>query len=332
MLPGGPRIFHGRESELAQIVSSLTEESPRIAILGAGGMGKTCLARAALHHPDIIAKYEDRRFFIAADSTTTSIELAVLIAAHIGLPPPGATKSVLRYFADNPSCLLILDSIETLWERLTSRASVEDLLSQLSVLDLALIITMRGAERPAKVQWTQPVLLPLRTIPHDAARQTFIDIADDFHDSEDIDRILRLTDNLPLAVDLMAHLVEDQGCHNVLTRWETEGTSIISDGYDKRSNLDFSISFSLASPRLRSVPDAMELLLSILPEGLADIDLVQTTLEDPLRCKAALLRTTLAYRDGNQRLKLLVPVQAYIKSCWPPSPALVSIADAIRNS
>ncbi|KAJ7798455.1 hypothetical protein B0H14DRAFT_3544584 [Mycena olivaceomarginata] len=48
-----PKIFHGRESELVWIMKMLCKESPRIAILGGGGMGKTSLAaRAVLHHPD----------------------------------------------------------------------------------------------------------------------------------------------------------------------------------------------------------------------------------------------------------------------------------------
>ncbi|KAJ6576059.1 hypothetical protein DFH09DRAFT_1078411 [Mycena vulgaris] len=44
----------------------------------------------------------------------------------------------------------------------------------------------------------------------DAARQIFIDIADDVHDSDDIDKVLLLTGNMPLAIGLMAHLVDSE--------------------------------------------------------------------------------------------------------------------------
>ena len=70
---------------------------------------------------------------------------------------------------------------------------------------------MRGAERPARVRWTQPFLQPLQPLSDDAAQQTFFDIADDFHEPEDLDKVLRLTHNMPLAVDLIAHLVDDEG-------------------------------------------------------------------------------------------------------------------------
>jgi Cdc6-like AAA superfamily ATPase len=57
MLPSEPKIFHGRESEMSKILKLLSRETPRIAILGAGGMGKTSLARAVLHQTQITVKY-----------------------------------------------------------------------------------------------------------------------------------------------------------------------------------------------------------------------------------------------------------------------------------
>ncbi|KAJ7018450.1 hypothetical protein C8F04DRAFT_1328146, partial [Mycena alexandri] len=53
MIPSQPKIFHGRDSELQEIAKILQHQFPRIAILGPGGMGKTSLARAVLHHPDL---------------------------------------------------------------------------------------------------------------------------------------------------------------------------------------------------------------------------------------------------------------------------------------
>jgi hypothetical protein len=84
---------------------------------------------------------------------------------------------------------------------------------------------MRGAERPAKVQWTHPFLAPLGPLSDEAAQQTFMDITDNIYANEDIHKILRFTDNMPLAVDLIAHLSEYEGLSNVLTRWEIEKTA-----------------------------------------------------------------------------------------------------------
>ncbi|KAJ7083747.1 hypothetical protein C8R44DRAFT_753318 [Mycena epipterygia] len=305
-----PKIFHGRQSELEDILTNLEQESVHIAILGPGGIGKTSLARAALHHPQVAAKFENR-FFIAADSATTGIELAALTGSHLGLKKErDLTKAVVQFLSQGPPCLLVLDNLEAPWEPLQSRGGVEEFLSRLTdIPHLALIITMRGAERPAKVQWTHPFLEPLKPLSYDAARQTFIEIADDFHDSKDIDQLLQLTDNMPLAVDLIAHLVDYEGSSNVLARWETEKTSLLSAGFDKQSSLDASITMSLASPRMLSCPGAKELLslLSILPDGLSDVELVECDLPIPdlLTCRATLLCTSLAYYDGNKRLNRL---------------------------
>ena len=165
---------------------------------------------------------------------------------------------------------------------------------------------MRGAERPAKVAWTHPFLQPLKPLEQDAAWKTFIDIADNTHNPEEVDKVLALTDNMPLAINLLAHLFDSEGCSNVLSGWDKEKTSLISDGHDKRSNLDLSISLSLSSTRLNSFPHSKELLslLSMLPDGLSDAELVQAKLpiDNILGCKAALIQTTLAYSDEHKRL------------------------------
>ncbi|KAJ7929865.1 hypothetical protein B0H13DRAFT_1859349 [Mycena leptocephala] len=320
-----PKIFHGRESELEDIMKILRQDSPRIAILGGGGMGKTSLARAVLHHPDTLARFE-ARFFVGAESATTSIELAALIGLHIGLKP-GAdlTRPIVNYLAKQQTCLLILDNLETPWEKKESRGGVEEFLSLLTDLEhLALIITMRGAERPQKVRWTRPFLLPLKPLSEEAAQDTFNMITDHCYNSHDTHQLLKLTDNMPLAVDLIAHLVDYEGLSTVLSRWELEKTSILSTGCDRRSSLDASISVSLSSPRI--TPGSKELLslLSILPDGLSDVELVQSNLPiaDIRACKATLLATSLAYIDTKKRLKSLVPIREHIHSFFPPSPIL----------
>jgi hypothetical protein len=129
---------------------------------------------------------------------------------------------------------------------------------------------MRGAERPTNVQWTHPFLKPLKPLGQKAAHQTFIDIADDVYETKDIDRMLLLVDNMPLAIDLIAHLADSEGIPSMLSRWETQRPSSVSEGYDARSNLELSISLSISGWRMISSPHALDLLslLSILPDGL----------------------------------------------------------------
>ncbi|KAJ6453569.1 P-loop containing nucleoside triphosphate hydrolase protein, partial [Mycena sanguinolenta] len=273
-LPAKPQIFHGRETELQDIMKIVDQQTPRIAILGPGGMGKTSLARAVLHHPATVVKFE-QRFFISAESATTSVELAALIGLHVGLDPgQDLTRSIVQYFSRRPSCLLILDNLETVWEPVQSGAGMEEFLSLLTeVKHLGLIITMRGTERPAKVQWTRPFFVPLQPLSHSAAQQIFMDITDHSHTIEDMNQLLGFTDNMPLAVDLIAHLVGYEGIENVLAQWQMEKTAMLSIGNDRKSNLDVSIKLSLSSPRITDESKNLLSLLSVLPNGLSDAEL-----------------------------------------------------------
>ncbi|KAJ7849420.1 hypothetical protein B0H14DRAFT_3138001, partial [Mycena olivaceomarginata] len=308
-----PKIFYGRQSEVETIMKMLNQESPRIAILGGGGMGKTSLAKVILHYPQTLEKIPTQVFS--------------LIGLHVGLNPgTDLTRPVVQYLSQKPSCLLILDNLETVWEPMQSRGGIEEFLSLLTeVKHLALLITMRGAERPGKVHWTHPFLLPLQPLSAEAAQQTFMDITDNAYLKEDMEQILQFTDNMPLAVDLIAHLSDYEGLSNVLARWQTERTSLLTLGYDRKSSMDVSISLSLSSPRVTSESKELLSLLSILPDGLSDGELVQYKLpiHNILSCKTALLATSLAYQDGNRRLWSLMPMREHVQKFLPPSLALV---------
>ncbi|KAJ7454180.1 P-loop containing nucleoside triphosphate hydrolase protein [Mycena latifolia] len=325
LLPATPKIFHGRDGELQQIVAILLQESPRVAILGSGGIGKTSLATAALHHPKIAQAFQ-QRYFVACDAAATHSDLLHIVASNLQLEP--TQNLIVRSLASGPPTLLVLDNLETAWEPLASRARVEEFLSLLTdIPHLGLLITMRGVERPGKVRWTRPFLAPLKPLSYEAARQTFLDISDERESNSDIDELLRFTDNLPLAVSLIANIVSYEGSETVLQRWKEERTDLLSEGRDKRSNLDISISLSLSSPRMAAFPGAQDLLgaLTLLPDGISEFELMQCGLpiQDIENCKVALIRTSLAYVDRDGRIKTLVPIREYIQGVHPPTPKLV---------
>jgi hypothetical protein len=157
-----------------------------------------------------------------------------------------------------------------------------------------------------------------------AAQQVFIEVAGDGHDHASIKEVLELTGNLPLAVSLISSVAGSEGCAHALSQWKLERTRMLSEGYDQRSSLDISIMLSYTSSRM--TPGAQELLsiLSLLPDGLANTDLLQAKLPIPdiLACKATLIQTALAFVGEDQHLKVLVPIREHLLSIHPPADTL----------
>ncbi|KAJ7457808.1 hypothetical protein FB451DRAFT_1564132 [Mycena latifolia] len=325
LLPASPQIFYGRDSELEEVVSTLMEGPARVAILGTGGIGKTALALATLHHRLVQQKYAHRHF-VSCESANSGMELISAVRAHLGLEPSRQlSRMIVRHFWDSGPAVLVLDNMETSWEPVSNRANVEEFLSSLTdVPHLALLITMRGAERPGKVKWTRPFLPPLESISPEASYRTFVDIADEPVPDEQpaIAELIELTGNLPLAVGLMANVASFEGYLGALTRWKTETTALLSDGYHKTSNLEKSIAISLTSPRFKSNPHALDLLslLSLLPDGITEAELLASRIPLPgiPDCISILLQTALAFLVQG-RLKTLSLICDYMRGAHPAS-------------
>ncbi|KAJ7119136.1 hypothetical protein C8R44DRAFT_923114 [Mycena epipterygia] len=331
-LSGSFGNYSSREKELQEVVSTLLLESARVVILGAGGMGKTALATTALHHPSIISKYSQNRHFISCESATTAIQLINAVGTHLELQVKQSTQLaslIIGHFKKCDAALLCLDNLETTWERPEAKNAVEEFLSLLSdVPCLALLITMRGTERPAKVKWTRPFLPPLTPLSPLASRQIFTDIADDTTAVEEpgFQELLEYTGNLPLAINLIASVASFEGYTNTLARLKAESTALISEGCDKRSNLEKSIMVSLTSPRMMSAPNAKQLLslLSVLPDGLSEFTLMSGNINIPsiLNSRSVLIRNSLAYIDSEGRLRALAPIREVIQTSSPPGTSL----------
>ncbi|KZV66652.1 hypothetical protein PENSPDRAFT_755509 [Peniophora sp. CONT] len=334
-LPAAPAIFCGRAREVAQVVDLVINKSPaRVAILGSGGVGKTSIALAVLHHLAVEDHYSDRRYFVSCEAATKTSELIQSLLITFGLrhdPESRATPQdlLLSHLRTLSACILCLDNFETPWD--SDTLSAELLLSSIAGLPhIALLITSRGSSRPGQTKWTQPFMLPIEPFALDAAMDTW-DIISGSHDEHSI-KLIEAVDCIPLAVTLLARLAESESSELLWERWNLELTELLRvHGPDHRlTSLEISIKLSLNSPRIQGDDGSIQFfsVLCALPQGLLEsrisvfTDAFAPLLPNLRRSITVLKQCSLASSSQNGFLHVLSPIRHYMALHRPITDAL----------
>ncbi|KAF9470189.1 TPR-like protein [Pholiota conissans] len=181
---------------------------------------------------------------------------------------------------------------------------------------------MRGEQRPSKVAWSKPLLIPLSTLSLEGARKIVVNIAKENTINEFTIRLLEAIDGIPLAITLVATLLRDgEDSASLWTRWSMDSTQIINVGDDRQSSLDRSIALSVNSSRMTKNPETRLLLaaLSLLPDGFPKGD----TLESLQNCLGIssihsiiqILHTVALVHvigtDESPRIQMLFPIRLF---------------------
>ncbi|KZV88622.1 hypothetical protein EXIGLDRAFT_772519 [Exidia glandulosa HHB12029] len=278
-LPASPRILHGRDEEVRSLVDFAIDHSRpiRLAIMGAGGLGKTTVAKAVVQHVNVAQSFRDRRFFVTAEAAAGIDDLVTGMLTTFRLAATSdPLASLLQHFRSHDRTLLVLDNLETIWNSANAkqRSATEDVLSKLDrVRSLTLIITCRGADLPPDVEWANRNAVSLPTLTSEAALATFTDIAGHAPASDRLvrDALLKAVDYMPLAVTLLARLVaRGKKLRDLDTRWKSSHTSILSTKPNGRlDNVDASIQLSIAYlPSEDPAPLQLLSLCAQLPDGM----------------------------------------------------------------
>ncbi|KZO90400.1 hypothetical protein CALVIDRAFT_542727 [Calocera viscosa TUFC12733] len=330
-LPPNPRIFHGRESFLQLIQSTLLrDEGARLAILGAGGIGKTSMASAVLHDPHIAVKFGRRRVFVSCEGFTSAKGLVAGLSAALKITSE-EKEDLLLHLIDyllKTACpvLLVLDNFETPWDGVDQDA-VEELLRQFDdINNLSFIVTMRGTQRPGGVKWSRPVLTSLEPVDLATARTIYLENGG--LDGDGLHNLLAPLDGLPLALVLLAYHGQNRSPAELARAYQAERTALLTRGRSTRlTSLHVSISLTLNSQTMKDEPDATETLrlLSLLPDGVNGAELSDVLPRLPNRSKAIRTLQDLALISRSEsRLKVLAPVRECILATQGPAGPLLT--------
>ncbi len=325
--PPSPSVFMGRDDLVQEGIANLLADSPHsIIIMGFGGMGKTSLALRILNDAAVLAKYEAHTYFIPCDEVcSVEFTMEILLQTVIKLMQLELTSDPVKqlYTISKPT-ILVFDNFETLWDNSKNQHSIQRILGQLnSMKQITLVITMRGTDTPFDVvDWLKLPDNGLSSLNESISLDLFSTISGYAIDEKAAKTLIKELDGWPLAIMLMACQVKNLTPEELLRSWHIEKTSLLKKPgaqADRLSSVDISIKITLQSSILSSDPNILKLLSVIchLPNGIPTwnnvIHKMLPRVSEQTSIISILLQSGIIYKDNKGGVKLLSPIQEYLK-------------------
>jgi tetratricopeptide (TPR) repeat protein len=321
-LPPPPRCF-GREVIVEDVVTTLlAEPPPPTPVLGPAGVGKSTVCLTALYDQRVVERYGERRYFVRCNAAESGEAVLAEVAGTLGLSVgPDLQGQALTHLAETPA-VLVLDNAETpWWADPEGTEGQEGILATLAAVPgLALVVSLRGRQRPFGLAWRDAIdVAPLAT---PEARKVFLAVAgQSFQGDPHLDLLVGAQDGLPLTTTLLAYQAEGEpSLEGLWHRWTERRVALLKRGAGgSKMSVEASFDLSINSERMTNEARRLLSLLGVLPEGIAhdDLDILQP--DTGPEAATTLRKVGLAFDEGS-RLRLLQPIRDHVQVAHVPRP------------